>query len=147
MANLCVEQKLKDKEQAIMAKRRQNSWTALPVWKYNSSKINTEGNKLQQELPDENTNPKCRLNLKHAKKKNHQPAKLESILAKMSRSTEITKTTISGTIHDLLVITCWRWNFSRLPGHKDKINERTRGSRLKQQLPGSCSTCVSRNKE
>lgn len=69
LANLYVEQKLRDIEQAIMAKRRQNSWTALPVWKYNSSKINTEGNKLQQELPDENTNPKRSLNLKHAKKK------------------------------------------------------------------------------
>lgn len=47
----------------------------------------------------------------------------------MSRSTGITKTTISRTVHDL-VIACWRWNFSRLSGHNDKIEERTRGSRL-----------------
>jgi len=62
-----VQQKLKDREQAVTAKR-QNSWTALPVWKYNSSKINTVVIRLQKELPDENANSKCSLNLKHAKK-------------------------------------------------------------------------------
>lgn len=108
-----VEQELKVKEQAIMAKRSQNSWTALPVWKYNSSKINTEGNKVKQGLPDENTNLKHSLNLKHKNQtKQHQSAQPksipESILARMSRSTKVTKTTVSGTIHNLLVFTCWR---------------------------------------
>lgn len=48
-----VRTKLYNNEQAIMAMTRHNSWTGLSVWKYNSSKINTEVNKLQQELPDE----------------------------------------------------------------------------------------------
>lgn len=114
-----VEQKLQDKEKATVAKRKQTSWTASPVWKYDSSKINPEVNKLKQELPHENANHKHNLNLKHAKKNLNQPTPaasttkitLGSILATMSQSTKITKTTISGTTHNVLVITCWRWNF------------------------------------
>lgn len=61
--------KLYNNEQAIMAMTRQNSWTASTVWKCNSSKINTEVNKLQQELPDEiGKNPKHSQNPKQAKK-------------------------------------------------------------------------------
>lgn len=49
--------KLYNNEQAIKAMTRQNSWTASTVRKYNSSKINTEVNKLQEELPDETGKP------------------------------------------------------------------------------------------
>lgn len=74
-----VKQKLE--EQATVAKGRQNSSTDLLVWKYNSGKINTEGNKLQLKLPDENTIPKHSLNLKHAKKNpTHQPTEPKSTL-------------------------------------------------------------------
>lgn len=64
-----VRTKLYNNEQAIMAMTRHNSWTGLSVCKYNSSKINTEVNKLQQELPDEIAkNPKHSQNPQHAKK-------------------------------------------------------------------------------
>lgn len=51
--------KLSSNEQAIMAMTRQNTWTASTVWKYNSSKINTAVNKLQEELPDEIGKPQA----------------------------------------------------------------------------------------
>lgn len=51
-----VEKNYTTMNKPMKAMTRQNSWTASTVWKYNCSKINTEVNKLQEELPDETGN-------------------------------------------------------------------------------------------
>lgn len=106
-----VGKKLHNNEQAIMAMTMQNSWTASTVWKYNSSKINTEENKQQEKLPDEIGKPQTQS--KPEAKKPSQ-ASTKKYTGKYPRKNEIYQNNWENHFWDNKqhsVVTCWRWNF------------------------------------